>query len=121
MVLIGINFTKISASKAKPIKGKVNINSNITLMDVKSQVIKANAKQSSLKYLFKFTAKFEPKLGEIELEGKAVYLEEAKKAKDVAEIWKKTKKLPQEDLPRVMNSILQKSNVIGFQTNYWVM
>lgn len=111
MVLIAINFTKLSASREKPAKGQVNINSNLSLTDVQLSTIKGNTQQATLTYKFKFTTSFEPKIGTIELEGDSIYLESAKKAKELADEWKKTKKVAKEELAGVMNSILQKSHV----------
>jgi len=111
MVLIAINFTKLSANRDKPAKGEVTINSNLSLTDVNVSTIKGNTQQATLTYKFKFTTNFDPKVGQIELEGDSIYLEPAKKAKEISENWKKTKKIPKEELAGVMNSILQKSHV----------
>jgi ribosomal protein L24 len=110
MSILGINFTKIEAERKTQIKGKININNNISISNVKKHDFKLSG-QESLKIEFKFTAKYEPGIGLITLTGDTVILDSPKKTEEIISQWKKDKKLPEEILSLVMNNLLTKCNI----------
>ena len=112
MTVIGTNFTKIVVEKKGAVKGKVSIANNVAIDDVKeTDIAIGSAKQKALKFTFEFTAKYEPKLGEIILNGELIFLEKPEKIKEIAEEWKKSKKVPKEVMAGILNNILQKCNI----------
>ena len=60
---------------------------------------------------YEFKSKFEPNIGEIVFEGEVMDLEDAKTTEAVLKGWKKDKKLPDELMSVVLNSILAKCNI----------
>mgnify|MGYP001603832446 CR=1 FL=1 len=64
-----------------------------------------------LKFMFEFTSKYEPNVGNILFEGELLYMEEPKIAKEILSDWKKNKKLPKELMAGLLNTILIKCNV----------
>ena len=40
MSILSINFTKINAERKAPVRGKININNNIYIKDVKNKTFK---------------------------------------------------------------------------------
>jgi hypothetical protein len=111
-MIIATNFTKIMVEKTKAAKGKLSISNNVAINNVEGSEIAVGAtKQSSLKFTFEFTAKYDPGVGNIVLNGELIYLEKPEKVKEIAAEWKKTKKVPKEMMASVLNNILSKCNI----------
>jgi hypothetical protein len=112
MGIVGFSFTKMGAEKTKSAQGKVNIQNNVSVTDVKeAKLAFGSSKQSGLEFAFKFTSTYEPALGKIELEGVVVDMEKEDKVKEVLAAWKKDKKVPKEILTGIYNNILNKCNI----------
>jgi hypothetical protein len=112
-MIVGFGFTKISAEKRESAKGKIDINNNVSIKDLKEDnfALGSDKKQNVIKFIFEFTSKYEPKVGSILFEGNLMYMEEQKKAKAILDDWKKNKKLPKELMGGLLNTILTKCNV----------
>lgn len=112
-MIVGFGFTKLSAEKGEPSKGKIDINNNVSIKDVQedSFSLGKDKQQDVLRFLFEFTSKYEPNVGSILFEGELLYMEEQKKAKEIIGNWKKDKKLPKEMMAGLLNTILTKCNV----------
>jgi hypothetical protein len=112
MTIVGFDFTKIDAEKKAPVKGKININNNVTIKNVEEQNLNlGKEKQNALKFVFEFVSKYDPGIGIIKLEGNVVYMADSKKIKEIMDGWKKDKKLPKDISTGVLNTVLTKSNV----------
>lgn len=112
MTIVSFNFLSINAEKKNAIKGKVNINNNVTIKDVEEKDLSLGVnKQQSLRFIFEFISKYDPNVGSITLTGDVLFIEEAKKIKEILDGWKKNKKLPKEVTSKVLNTILAKCNV----------
>lgn len=110
MPILGINFTKINAERKAPVRGSININNNISVTEVKKDKLNISNRES-LKINFRFIAKYDPNIGEITIDGDLIFVEQPKKAEEIINQWKKDKKLPDNILAQVMNSLLTKCNV----------
>ena len=112
-MIIGFGFTKLSAEKGETAKGKIDINNNVAIKDVQEDnlALGKDKSQNILKFIFEFTSKYEPNVGSILFEGELLYMEEPKKAKEILNDWKKSKKLPKELMGGLLNTILTKCNV----------
>ena len=93
MVVLAIHFDKLNVEKLGPIKGNVNINSNISIKDVKEQELGFGKDQAGVAFHFEFIAKYEPNVGNITLGGSLVMVLKAEEAKNVTGSWKKDKKV----------------------------
>ena len=112
MTIVGFNFTKIEAEKKDMIKGKINVNNNVSIKEVEEKKISlANDKQKVLSFTFEFIAKYDPNVGSIKFVGDVLFMDEAKKAKEILDGWKKDKKLPKEIMPGILNTVLTKCNI----------
>ena len=112
MTIVGFNFTSINAERKEAVKGKININNNVAIKDVEERDLNLGSnKQKSLKFKFEFTSKYDPNVGSIILIGDVLFIEEAKKIKEILDGWKKDKKLPKEITGSILNTILGKCNV----------
>ena len=112
-MIVGFGFTKLSAERNEAAKGKIDINNNVTIKDVKEDDFSfgKDKQQNVLKFIFEFTSKYEPNIGTILFEGELLYLEEPKKTKEILNGWKKDKKVPKELMAGLLNTILTKCNV----------
>lgn len=112
MTIVGFDFTKIEAEKKGQLKGKININNNVTIKKVESQDLNLGTeKREALKFVYEFAAKYEPDAGQINLTGNVVYMDDSKKIKEILDGWKKDKKIPKEISKDVLNTVLTKCNV----------
>ena len=112
MTIVSFNFTKIEAEKKTAAKGKINIKNNITIEKVEEKDMSlGNQKHKVLSFTFEFTSKYEDNFGHIRLIGNVLYMEDAKKVKEVLADWKKDKKLPKDITAKILNVVLNKSNV----------
>ncbi len=111
-MIAGFNFTKLSAEKKEVIKGKVDINNNISIKKVEETDLSlGKQKQKALKFTFEFTSKYEPSFGEIMLEGEILFIDEQKAVKDIMASWGKDKKIPKEIMMALLNTVLSRCNV----------
>jgi len=112
MTIIANNFTKIVVEKKSPAKGKVSISNNVSIESVEKTDIAVGAtKQAALRFTFEFVSKFEPKVGEIVLNGELLFLEKPEKITEIVEEWKKNKRVAKEVMAPLLNSILTKCNI----------
>jgi hypothetical protein len=112
MTIIATNFTKISIEKTSSVKGKVSIANNVAIKNVeKTELAIGTAKQQALKFTFEFTVKYEPKVGNIVMNGELVFLEKAEKLTEITDEWKKSKKVPKDIMAPILNNVLTKCNV----------
>src|SRR3989344_7386988 len=112
MAIVGFNFTKISAERKIAPKGKIGIKNNVSVQEVeKTDLFLGSMKQNGLKIIFEYRSIYEPKIGEILLEGEILDLEDEKIIDDILKGWKKNKKLPDGLMTLIVNSILGKCNI----------
>ena len=112
MTIVGFNFTKLEAEKKELVKGKININNNVSIKNVEEKKLSlANDKQKVLSFTFEFTAKYDPDIGSIKFVGDVLFMEDAKKTKEIMDRWKKDKKLPKDIMPHILNTVLNKCNI----------
>lgn len=112
MPVVGLQFNKVVVEKKAPVKGKVKVNNNVVVKDVeKTELAMGSSKQDALKFHFEFTANYEPKIGDITLNGFLTFFEKPAKVKEIAEGWKKDKKIPKEVMSSVLNTVLSRCNI----------
>ena len=112
MGIVGFGFSKMVVEKNKNATGKVNISNNISVTEVKEAKLSfGKTKQKGLEFTFKFTSKYEPKIGTIEMIGFVIDMEKEETVNSVLESWNKDKKVPKEVLANVYNHVLNKCNI----------
>ncbi|MBU0535696.1 MAG: hypothetical protein KKE20_01930 [Nanoarchaeota archaeon] len=112
MAIVGFGFTKMLIEKKGDIKGKININNNVSITNVEETNFSfGSAKQKGLKVLFEFKSQYQPDIAEILFEGNVLDLEDEKSVDDLLKGWKKDKKLPPKVMEPIINSILMKCNI----------
>ena len=112
MTIIGFNYSKIEAEKRELAKGKININNNVSISKVdENKLALGNEKQKVLSFTFEFIAKYDPNIGSIKLTGEVLYMGDPNKVKEILSEWKKSKKLPKDIMPNILNTVLNKCNI----------
>ncbi len=111
MAIIGFSFTKMQAEKRSPVHGQININNNVAVTDLQDANLSMAQSKKGLKLLFAFTSTFEPDLGSLQLDGEVILLEDTKVAEELLSNWQKSKSLPPELMPIVLNAILERCNI----------
>jgi len=112
MAIVGFSFTKIHAEKKGPLQGKVNIQNNVGITDLKEY--KLNIGKNSelgIRFIFKYTTDYSPNVGSLEFEGEVLWLGEEKDVKEMLQNWKKDKKIDQEVMVPILNNVLTKANI----------
>ncbi len=118
MTIVGFNYTKISIER-KPgtAQGRVNINNNVSIKAIEKTDIafgpetQGDLKFSGLRFSFEFVSKYDPDIGEINLGGDVLYMDDEKKVKEILNEWKKEKKVSKELMTNIVNAILMKCNI----------
>jgi len=112
MPIIGFNFTKMLVETNEGVKGKININTNVTITSLEKIPLHLGKEdQDALKFGFEFVAAYEPKAGKINLKGNVIYLTAKDKTKEIIDEWKKNNKVDKELMALVLNNVLSKCNV----------
>src|SRR3989338_1765305 len=116
MPFIGFNFDKISAERSlEELKGNVNVKHNLNIIDLNQEEVNLDKKQEVLKFTFEFLLKYEPNLGSVKIQGHLLFLENPKRMKEILQEWKKNKKIPQDIMRSLFNTILAKANIKALQ------
>lgn len=112
MTVVGLQLNKINVEKHGPAKGKISVNNNVAVKDVeKTDLTFGTSKQDALKFTFEFKASYEPKIATIILTGTVTYFDKAAEIENIYKGWKKDKKVPNEVMTPILNSILTRCNV----------
>jgi hypothetical protein len=112
MAIVGFNFTRMVVEKTAPAEGKIGIRNNVAIKDVTTTDLSfGENKHQALRFHFEFVSEYDPKIGSITLKGDVIYLEHAKKIKEVTEDWKKDKKVDKDLTATILNHVLAKCNV----------
>ncbi|MEE9525140.1 MAG: hypothetical protein V3V78_00855 [Candidatus Woesearchaeota archaeon] len=113
MAIVGFNFTKINVErKEESVKGKIDIKNNVAIMGVEEAKVKlGSSSQKVAKVSFDFNTIYGPKIGSIKLSGNVLVLGETAKIGNMIEKWKKSKSMPKDMAPTVLNTVLNKCNI----------
>jgi hypothetical protein len=112
MAVVGFSLTKISAQKHRVAAKGIKIKNDVNILDAKEVGLALGKdKQSTIRFSFSWKTSYTPGLAEIELEGEILYMQDAKKLKDVMAHWKKEKSLPVDIASVIMNPIVNKCSI----------
>ena len=112
MSIVGFNFKKINVEKKEDARGKINIKNNVTIKDIQEVDFSfGSEKQNALRVIFEFVSSYEPMIGNIELGGDLLLMENPKKSKDILSQWKKEKKVDKDVMALILNTTLSKCNI----------
>jgi len=116
MAVVKVNLNKIDAERKLDSKGgQISVNNNVSLKDVEDMVYDNEGKKG-LKFNFEFTCKYQPDLGNIDVKGQILFVEEAKLIKEIKESWDKDKRIPTTVMEQIINAALHKGNIQAIKT-----
>jgi hypothetical protein len=106
MPVIGLNFTRLEASRSEgPVKGEIKVNSTPKIVEVKEITVQ-NLNKKALSMSFEFTTHYSPGMGEIKLEGNLLFL--ASRTPAILKKWNKDKSLPEDVSVAVLNHLFRR-------------
>jgi len=108
MPVIGLQLKSVKASidEKKIIEGNINVNSSPRIESVEKKDINVPGIKDVLSINFIFEVNYDPKVGEIEMEGEVLY--QTDKSKDILAKWKKDRKLEDDMAVEVLNAIFRR-------------
>ncbi len=111
MAILNFHFTRILVEKKSKVTKQVSVKSGLNIKNVvKSEAINGT-NQNAFSVEFTFEVKYEPNVGDINLEGELLYLANEDLAKEIEETWASKKALPKQIALTVFNRILHNCNV----------
>ena len=112
MTVIGFNFNKILVERKSSKAGKLTISNNVGINDVsEANVPFSGDKAKAIKFDFTFDSKYEPDIAIITLSGDLLYMFPQETAEKVLSEWKEKKRLSQDVVTAVMNTVLNRCNI----------
>ena len=112
MTVLNVTLTKIHAERSKLGAESVKVNTNVGITSVeKAEISIGAAKQQVARFDFDFKVDYEPKVGEISIQGNVLYLGTKEKIESLVADWKKNKKNTQDAAVQVINRILNKCQI----------
>lgn len=112
MAIVGFNFLKFNVERLSAVKGKLSINSNVMITDIKDVEVNLGTKDNKgLLIKFAYICKYEPEIGKIEMEGDVIVLESAEVVTKAIESWKKNKSIDKSINQAVLSHVLNKATV----------
>ena len=108
MPIIGISLKNIRADideKTVP-SGEINVNSSPTIENVTKKDLELFSMKDVLAIEFRFKTVYEPRIGEILMEGEVLY--QTDKTKDIVTKWKKERKIEENIATEILNAIFRK-------------
>jgi hypothetical protein len=110
-MIMGFNFTKISAEKKGNPKGNIKVKNNITITDVDESKSNIGKGKKAVNFKFKFSSEFNPDIGSIEIEGNVADLTDEKDSAKLVKEWKKNKNVTKEFAARILSKALRECSV----------
>lgn len=114
MQIIGFNLEKISAERKSNLENKLKINSNLEILEIKTEKIDIVKEKNVSKFSFKFTISYQPDFASISFQGFLLMLLGKDQQKRLLKSWKK-KEIPNEVRLPLFNTILTKCNLRALQ------
>ncbi|MFH1200505.1 MAG: hypothetical protein V1708_05545 [Candidatus Micrarchaeota archaeon] len=105
-MIVGGKITKVSAQK-------MSDDASSTGLGVDISVSGMEAKDGMLNVSYKYILEYQPKKAEMQMEGIIYYQGEDKKLSEMAEAWKKSKKLDPAFAEEILNSVAHTGMVAG--------
>jgi hypothetical protein len=108
MSIIAVNFTKVSAERRAARATGYKVRNETNIIDVKPVTL---GKQQTIVFVWKNTITYEPGVGSIEMQGDVIMLATEQEAKEAAELFTKSKRVPPKFSEAVYNTVLAKVTV----------
>ena len=110
MPIIGLEFDKINIEKKNKITGKISIKNDLMIKSVEKEEVPSK-KDEIIKVNFEYNIQYRSDIGSILLKGHLLFMDNIETIQESLKEWDANKKLPEEIMGKVINSILLKSNI----------
>jgi hypothetical protein len=111
MAAISLQFDKVNFERKKPIEDKVSVSNNVRILNVEKIEVGKTKKRDGLKFSFQFDVLYEPGIAKMMWDGHATVLTSPEIVKEEMESWEKDKKVSNDLMSGVINSILTRTNI----------
>lgn len=111
MNILGITFNQITAKKNAIPKTKISVNNNCKIESIEESKMNLDKTQKAIRVKFSYKTDYSPGMGDIEIKGELIALENADLAKKILDRWEKTKNMEPELGAGLMNNIMAKCSV----------
>jgi hypothetical protein len=113
MGIVGVNFDKISAEKTGILKAPLNINQNLNIVKLEKDTTPFSDAQEVIKFYFEFNVNYQDKIGNLDIGGHVIYVEDKKEITKILDDWSKEKKINTELSTLILNTALVKCSITG--------
>ena len=111
-MIVSFALDNIQVKKEHSPKGDLEARNNVKITNLKEQTLTGLTKsQVALGISFSFSVSYEPKVASIQLEGKVIYVTDAKTRDEMMASWNKDKSVDPKLSQPILNNILQKCNI----------
>lgn len=111
MPILGLSINEIRASKKAQTSPKIDINSSISIKDLKEIKVNFPNLERCLSIDFEFLTTYKPEIAEIKIVGSVLYTDSEQKK--ILKDWRKNKKLPEKTDIEIKNFLLRKCLILG--------
>lgn len=113
MPIVGFHLEKTHAERTKKLQKGMKATHNITIISVQNEDIEMGkaTKKPGLKFTFEYTVDYQPKIGQVLIEGSVLYLNDEKIVKEIMNEWKKNKNINQEVTAQVLNTAIVRCTI----------
>jgi len=111
MTIVGFNFEKIQAERLSNLQGNINIRNNLNIVNVAQEDIPIQKSEEVLKFTFEYVVEYMSNVGNIKIAGHILFMDDPKKTKEIIKYWKKEKKVTDEVMQQIINTILFRCNI----------
>lgn len=111
MTIVGFNFEKIQAEKNLNLQGNIKIRNNLNIVEVAQEKFPIQKSQDVLKFTFEYLIEYLEDIGQIKIAGHVLFMDDPKKTKEVLNYWKTQKKVTDDVMQQIINTILFRCNI----------
>ncbi len=111
MTIVGFNFEKIQAERTSNLQGNINIRNNLNIIDVAQENLPIQKSEDVLKFTFEYVVEYMSDVGLIKIAGHILFMDDPKKTKEIIKYWKKEKKVTDEVMQQIINTILFRCSI----------
>jgi len=110
MTTVGFSFNKLNAEKKNISEQNIRVENNVGITNIEEGASIDN-KKSIVRFEFDFKCRYEPGLATIELGGELLEMYDKELSIKILDSWKTDKKIHQDIMAHILNSILSKANI----------
>lgn len=111
MTIVGFNFSKLFAQQKKAAKGNLKIGTNVKIESVVKTNLAIGKDRATVKLSFTYNVVYDPDIGNLELQGDVLFMQEAKVIEELLTEWEKKKSLPKKFSSAIVTQIMQKCTI----------